>query len=168
MMTRAPKPAFDAFVDGVRRVFFILRALSESMLADLDCTAVERGILSELEKGGPQSVPALADSRRISRQAMQKAVDGMIEGGLVATKPNPRHQRSVLVAPTSSGMQLLHEIRTREARLFAKVDLPISERELRAAHATLAAVADRLGEPGVAEVAAYVGSKVAPRRARKG
>lgn len=123
--------AFDEFVESLRQTFFALRAVSTEVLADLDCSAVERGILRDVEEQGPQPVPALAQARAVSRQAMQKAVDRLIERGLLAVAPNPRHRRSSLLALTAAGKKLCAESRARERRLLAGVALPISDAELR-------------------------------------
>ena len=123
--------SFDELVESIRLAFFALRALSTEMLADLDCGAVERGILKDIEEQGPQAVPALAQARAVSRQAMQKAVDRLIERGLLAVEANPRHRRSSLLALTPAGKRLFTEIRARERRLLAKIELPVSDAELR-------------------------------------
>ena len=118
------------FAQRTRDVFFALRALSEGMLHDLDCTEPERGVLQDLELRGPQTVPALAQARAVSRQAMQKTIDRMAERKWIATEPNPRHQRSPLVAATAAGRKLFAHFRSREQRAFGKLKLPLSGKEL--------------------------------------
>ena len=122
---------FAEFASRLRDLFFTLRGISESLLADLGCTAVERDILHDLDTGGAQPVPALALLRAVSRQSMQKTIDRLIEEGLVTSAPNPRHLRSPLLALTPAGRRRWKEIRTRERRLLAKSKLPVSSAELR-------------------------------------
>jgi DNA-binding MarR family transcriptional regulator len=122
--------ALDEFVENLRKVFFALRAVSNDMLADLDCTVVERGILKDVA-GGALTVPQLADNRAVSRQAMQKAVDALVVRKLVALESNPRHRRSPLVAITRTGSKLLDAARAREKKLIGSVELPISETQLK-------------------------------------
>jgi DNA-binding MarR family transcriptional regulator len=64
------------------------------------------GLLRSLKEGGPQTVPALARSRPVSRQHIQTLADAMAGDGLVAFKPNPAHKRSPLVAMTAKGEQV--------------------------------------------------------------
>jgi DNA-binding MarR family transcriptional regulator len=133
--------AFVALVAQVREVFFALRGISNAMLEDLELTAVERSVLVELVQQGPQTVPTLAEGRAVSRQAMQKVVDRMLERDLLALEPNPRHQRSVLIKLAKKGEKCVGEIRTRERALLKGAHLPIAEPELTRATHTLQALA---------------------------
>jgi DNA-binding MarR family transcriptional regulator len=64
------------------------------------------GLLRSLKLGGPQTVPALARSRPVSRQHIQTLADAMAAEGLLAFKPNPAHKRSPLVTLTAKGEQV--------------------------------------------------------------
>jgi DNA-binding MarR family transcriptional regulator len=124
---------FDAFVENLRRAFFALRGVSAEMSADLDCNPVERGVLRDLDENGPETVPALADRRAVTRQAMLKTADRLISRGLLCTRPNPRHQRSHLLALTPDGKKLLGRVLARERRLLSKAELPVTDADLRKA-----------------------------------
>jgi DNA-binding MarR family transcriptional regulator len=121
---------FDDFVEEVRVTFFALRGVSERLLADLDCSAPERGVLQEIERLGPQTVPALALARGITRQAMQRTIDRLIALARLTEADNPRHLRSPLLTLTPNGKRLLTDIRARERRLLAASELPLSAAEL--------------------------------------
>ena len=123
--------SFDEFVESLRTVFFALRSISADMLAGLDVSPAERGVLKDVEEEGPQTVPALALARSVSRQAMQKTVDRLAERALLTVEPNPRHQRSPMLALTPAGRKVLADIRTLERRMLAGVELPVSDAELR-------------------------------------
>ncbi len=131
---------FDELVQRVREVFFALRGISEELLTGLDCTVAERGILQDLERLGPHAVPAMAQARAVSRQAMQKTVDRLIARKCVSCEPNPRHLRSPLIALTPAGLRLLKEIRNRERRLLSRAKLPVTPAALRSATGTLRTV----------------------------
>ncbi len=131
----------DQLVDNLREAFYSLRVLSTRMLADLECTAVERGVLAELGKHGPRPVPVMARLRSISRQAMQKTVDAMIARRWLHTEPNPEHARSQLIALTPTGAKLWSVIRARESALLTGRQLPVSAGELARASAVLAKLA---------------------------
>jgi DNA-binding MarR family transcriptional regulator len=124
---------FDDFVENLRRTFFALRALSAGMAADLDCNPVERGVLRELDENGPETVPALADTRAVTRQAMLKTTDRLVSRGLLRAQLNPRHQRSHLLALTSEGRKLLGRVLARERRLLSSAELPVTDADLRKA-----------------------------------
>jgi DNA-binding MarR family transcriptional regulator len=121
----------DAFIAALRELFFTLRRTTEQLQSGLDCTAAERGILMELEQRGPLTVPAMAEGRGVSRQAMQKSVDALLGRRLVALAENPRHRRSSLVEITPAGRRLFVELRAREEKALAAVELPLSAAELR-------------------------------------
>jgi DNA-binding MarR family transcriptional regulator len=124
---------FDHFVGALRAVFFALRAISNQLLADLDCSPAERSLLEELDREGPRTVPDLARARAISRQTMQKTVDRLVARRWLLVQPNPRHQRSSLLALAPAGRQIFVEARARERRLLARTALPVSGAELRRA-----------------------------------
>ena len=128
----------DDFIDALREAFFALRSLSTRLLADLECSPAERGVLAELGNQGPRPVPAMARVRGISRQAMQKAVDAMIERGWLRTEPNPEHARSQLIALTPAGDKLWIVIKKREAAALVAREVPVSATELARAAAVLA------------------------------
>ncbi len=126
----------DVFVDSLREAFYALRVSTSQLLEEHGCTAVERGVLYELAKHGPRTVPAMARLRSISRQAMQKTVDAMISRGWLRTATNPEHARSQLIALTPSGTKLWTQIERRESALLAR-ELPVSATELTRATAVL-------------------------------
>jgi DNA-binding MarR family transcriptional regulator len=120
----------EGFIESLREAFFALRGASTRMLEDLECSPAERGVLLELGKEGPRPVPAMARLRGVSRQAMQKAVDAMIERGWLRTEPNPDHARSQLIALTPAGEKLGAAIRRREQAMMEGAQLPVSASEL--------------------------------------
>jgi DNA-binding MarR family transcriptional regulator len=136
---------FEDFISALRELFFALRATSNDLLADLGCTAVERSVLTDLNKDGPQTVPDLAFARAVSRQTMQKTVDRLLDRRWLEVRDNPRHQRSVLLALAPAGQRLLEQIQARERRLLAGTPLPLSGGELRRTTAALRALRQTVG-----------------------
>jgi DNA-binding MarR family transcriptional regulator len=134
----------NALIERVREVFFALRGVSDELLNDLQCTAVERSVLHEIGTKGAQTVPAMAEVRRVGRQAMQKAIDRLLDRKWLLLEPNPRHARSPLMALSPAGERLLTEVQARERRLLAGVALPFGEGELRRATHTLETLAKLL------------------------
>ena len=138
--------AFDELVEQVRGVFFGLRGASAALLEEFGASGPERSVLADLERLGPQTVPAMAQARAISRQAMQKTVDRLIGRGWLRTAPNPRHLRSVLVELTPAGKKTFAAMRQRELAGLARAELTVSAAELRRASRTLAAVRAALAD----------------------
>lgn len=136
--------AFRDLIAEIRTAFFALRATTGAMLADLDCTAPERSLLEELATEDPRSVPALARTRSISRQAMQKVVDRLVKRRWVAAIANPGHARSPLIQLAPAGARVLAEIRRREAAALAAFPAFASASELRRASRTLASLSRAL------------------------
>jgi DNA-binding MarR family transcriptional regulator len=134
--------ALDELVTELRRLFFTLRGVTDELLGDLDCSAPERSLLQELHKRGPQPVPALARTRAITRQAMQRVVDHLLARRWLRALPNPAHERSPLIGLAPAGEKTFAEIRQRELRLLTERGLPVAGTELRRTAQTLRALAD--------------------------
>jgi DNA-binding MarR family transcriptional regulator len=72
------------------------------------------GILQIIDRLGPQTVPAIARIRALSRQNIQTLVNRLEALGYVALAANPAHKRSQLVCLTDAGGTLLSTARKRE------------------------------------------------------
>lgn len=102
------------------------------------------GLLRSLKDGGPQSVPALARARPVSRQHIQMLADSMAEEGLVAFKANPAHRRSQLVAITPKGERLLDELTKRLAAISDELAAGMDAKKLAAGAEVLATLSAKL------------------------
>src|SRR5262245_37877010 len=121
----ATTAAFEALVRAVRLTFHELRAAAEALHDDPDgLTPAHRGVLESLHRGGPSTVPALARSRPVSRQHIQVLVNRLLELGFVATRANPAHERSALVALTPAGRKRFEAMLRRERRAFGNAKFP--------------------------------------------
>lgn len=135
------EPAFESLGREVRGLFHQLRAAAEGIHAEHGGLPVaQRAVLESLHRDGPTSVPALARARPVSRQHIQVLVNALLAEGLVETTPNPGHRRSPLVALTRAGAKRFSEMRARERRALARLELGASEAELRTATRVLQAV----------------------------
>jgi DNA-binding MarR family transcriptional regulator len=79
------------------------------------CPAVGRAVLQILDRLGPQTVPAIARLRALSRQSVQTLVNRLASQGYVTITPNPAHKRSGLVCLTDRGRRLRAALVEREA-----------------------------------------------------
>ena len=108
-----------ALANSVRRTYNALRHTTDQLHEETGITAPKRTLLMDLRRYGPQTVPALAASRFISRQIIQTQVNELKKVGLVRSEPNPEHKRSVLIKLTDVGDELLDEMIARENTLIA-------------------------------------------------
>ncbi len=114
------RPAtLTTIIDEVRRCFWILKTVSDEMIADLGLTASTRAILQYLQDNGPQTVPKIASDKSVKRQSIQALVDQLLGDGRVETRPNPAHQRSQLIALTPAGEAVFKEVLRREQEILS-------------------------------------------------
>jgi DNA-binding MarR family transcriptional regulator len=78
----------------------------------------------------------MAQARAISRQAMQKTIDGLLDRRWLRAQENPHHQRSSLIALTGAGTTALEKMRRREGAVLARRDR-VTSAELRRTTETL-------------------------------
>lgn len=123
----------DVLFPELVRLTYRGAAFLERLHGQGEFTAGRRGILVDLARQGPQTVPQMARSRAVSRQYIQRLVNGLIADGLALLIRNPAHRRSPLVQITPRGSALVEVMQHREAAMFARLPLDASEAELRAA-----------------------------------
>jgi DNA-binding MarR family transcriptional regulator len=86
------------------RVNSLLLEKGDELVAPLDLTSARWQVLGAIEMAEhPLSCPQIARTMGITRQGAQKQLDLALKEGLVATAPNPRHERSPLYQLTTSG-----------------------------------------------------------------
>jgi DNA-binding MarR family transcriptional regulator len=76
-----------------------------------------RGVLRDLARLGPRTVPQLARGRDCSRQHVQVLVSRLVADGMAELIANPDHRRSPLVTLTGDGRAALEAMWRREAEL---------------------------------------------------
>jgi DNA-binding MarR family transcriptional regulator len=147
------QPDLAPLLNRIPRLYFLLRAVGDGLLADLGVTTAMRGTMASLAAAGPRTVPDLARERPVSRQHVQTIVNDLIAAGLAETRPNPSHRRSPLIALTDEGIRRFRLVQDREAELLAKTAPAVSPADLAAAARLFDLLerdlAQRVGEPGV-------------------
>ena len=101
-------------IDRLSAFFFLARRYGHALHAAEALSSGERAILKDVARGGGQSVPELAASRAISRQAIQKTVDQLVARGAVEKTPSPEDRRTKHLAATPEGLDLLRKLARRE------------------------------------------------------
>lgn len=117
-------------VEEAIALYHRIRWVSEQVYGEEGRSTARRGILRGLVRYGPQSVPALARARSVTRQHVQEVVDTLIDHDLVVLEPNPAHKRSPLVRATTQGEALVHEMDEIDARVLSSVSDAVSARDM--------------------------------------
>jgi DNA-binding MarR family transcriptional regulator len=142
-MSRDTKVAkFEALTREVRRLFHRLKAVADQIHGSTDVSASHRAILESLFRSGPQSVPAMARARPVSRQHIQKLVNVLLKLDLVELAPNPVHKSSPLVKLTSKGTSFFERLALREKKLIEEMNLPIDKNKISQAAETITLLSD--------------------------
>ena len=93
------------------------RAAVERLHRRPELTDACRGVLRDLARLGPRTVPQLARGRDCSRQHVQVLVNRLVADGMAELIANPDHRRSSLVELTEGGRAALEAMWRREAEL---------------------------------------------------
>jgi DNA-binding MarR family transcriptional regulator len=120
-----------------RRLFRAMAQKSNDSLQDLNITVADRAVLEFLYPDEKLSVPEIAQRYQVSRQHVQVTVNGLLESGNLATKGNPRHKRSPLIALTSKGRALFRKIKKRDAKIVKQIFSHVPEKDRRVTQKTL-------------------------------
>lgn len=136
-----------ALLEEVVALYLVLRAVVARVHGQGPVTGAVRGLLRDLDRFGPQTVPQLARRRAVSRQDRQALVNRLRDQGLVELVENPAHRRSPLVRLTPRGKALVDEMTQREAELLEALGIHRPEADLRAAADVLRAIRERLQGP---------------------
>ena len=129
-----------AAVRDIRLCFNLLRARADEMHADLGVNASMRAVMESLAGDGERTVPDIARSRGVSRQHIQKLVNGLAEDGLVELVPNPAHKKSRLVAITDVGRKVAAATARRERKILPEIARDIPLEDIRVATSVLASL----------------------------
>ena len=86
----------------------------EADLAADGLTVGMRAVLEILAEHRPATVPAIGERLDLARQGIQRHVNDLAALGLIETRENPAHRRSVLIALTAAGAARFERIRADE------------------------------------------------------
>ena len=139
--------ALYSVVDETRRLFHRLGAVAKQVHRQGELSGGRRGILKDLERLGPQTVPQMARARPVSRQHIQTIVNQLADEGYVEFIENPAHKRSRLVGLTYKGKDLIDEMDQREGKLLSGLNIGIAEEDMRTASAVLRALREFFESP---------------------
>ena len=132
--------------NSIRRSYNRLRHTTDQIHANTGITAPKRTLMMDLNRNGPQTVPALAAARFISRQIIQTQVNELKVEGYLKASPNPEHKRSVLIALTPTGKAMVKKMIEAENKFIRKLGwLPKAE-EVSTCQSVLDEIYERLDQ----------------------
>ena len=143
----APTPEGEAvfrLMLEVLQTFHRLRAVGAEEGAVTASGGGSWGLMRSLAEGGPQTVPAIARARPVSRQYIQKLADELAAEGLVEFVDNPGHKRSKLVRLTQAGRTRYRSVSGRIQQLADQLGRGLDVKELAAAAEVIAQLRARL------------------------
>ena len=91
----------------------VARLYTRAQRVVADCcgtTATQCHILTELGRSGPQSMTELGQRLLLEKSWVSRAVDGLVELGLIAKQDNPADARSWIVELTAAGRRRVREL----------------------------------------------------------
>ena len=128
---RTESGTFDAVFTEVQSLFHRMGAAVAQIHGQGELTGGRRGVMRDIYRQGPRTVPQMARARPVSRQHIQSLVNGLLSDGLVEYIHNPAHKRSKLVRLTASGKETIEAMVRREGELLEELDIDVSEDDLR-------------------------------------
>jgi DNA-binding MarR family transcriptional regulator len=94
----------------IRRLFRAMGQRANEQLSGRGLTAADRAVLEFLSTADGLAVPEIAARYQVSRQHIQVTVNRLLAKGLLTTRENPKHKRSVLIALTARGRKVFASI----------------------------------------------------------
>jgi DNA-binding MarR family transcriptional regulator len=118
-------------LDVLGRVVRSLTRLSGGLEDDLSLTATQRVALFETVESEPVRLHDLADRLGVSDPTASRAVDALVEHGLVERAPDPADRRAVRISLTPHGRTMVEERKRRvlDAVLPAVAAIPKADQE---------------------------------------
>lgn len=81
----------------------------------------------------PKPVAGIARTMGLSRQAVQRIADLLVDRGVAEYQDNPAHRRAKLLAPTETGWDAINALRPAQHDWADRVSATVSAEELRSA-----------------------------------
>jgi DNA-binding MarR family transcriptional regulator len=143
-MNEATVDVLMHLIEEVVAVHIRLQVVTEELHGHSELSRACRGILRDLHRMGPRTVPQLARGRPVSRPNVLMLVNRLIAQGLAEALPNPDHKRSYLVRLTKQGTSLLEDMERRERDMLSHTSFDLSLADLQTATRVLQNFRERL------------------------
>jgi DNA-binding MarR family transcriptional regulator len=127
-------------LEQVRPLVLNSARVVEASLKPLGLTVGMRAVLEVLAEHGPATVPAIGERLDLARQGVQRHVNDLIGRDHVVSRANPEHRRSVLIALTETGAEVIGRITDDERRHLSQMAPDCTAQEIAAAVKVLRAL----------------------------
>lgn len=107
---RAIETLIDRFWETIPPVWHRTRAVIRGVAAEKFHLTVEQFQVLRRIRRGIASVSAIADDSRTSRSAVSKAVDALVNKGLISRSQDPNDRRNIPLALTAEGARVMNAI----------------------------------------------------------
>ena len=131
--------AFGAVAFRVLRLAALITAAGDQLAAPAGQSSARWQVLAAAENG-PATVAQIARMLGLARQSVQRVADLLADEGLAAYRPNPEHQRAMLLELTPRGLGVLATIQRAQRSWADRLGAAIGAADLR----RTAAVLDRV------------------------
>jgi len=118
----------------------VARLYTRAQRVVADCcgtSSTQCHILTELGRSGPQPLSELGQRLLLEKSWTSRAVEGLVEAGLVAKQDNPMDARSWIVALTAAGQRRVRALNTTLHDHADQLLDSLSERERDSVHRSL-------------------------------
>jgi DNA-binding MarR family transcriptional regulator len=139
----------DAVTDAVLTASRLLVAVSARSIAAVDdsISLAQFRLLVVLSSRGQRKVTELADALGVNPSTATRAVDRLIEAGLVDRQPNPRSRREMQISLTRAGQRVVREVTRRRREEIARIVERMPQTHQRGLVRALNAFSQAGGEP---------------------
>ena len=149
-MLRSTKrtPAGDAVTNLILDLFRLnnlLLTAGDRLVSELGLTSARWEILGAIAYADrPQPVAWLARDMGANRQNVQRIINDLHKGGLVAFEPNPHHRRAQLVVLTDKGKQAFDAAMRLQTPWVNRLSEGLSVKDVETTHRVMFALRQRL------------------------
>ncbi len=124
-------PVFTEIVLEVFKLGGLLVSEGDQMGFEYGVTSARWKILGALSLAGePQTVPQIAKSMGLTRQAVQRLVDVMHKDGLLSFHQNPGHKRAKLISLSGRGREIYSKLYEKQSGWAIACSTGITQTEL--------------------------------------
>ena len=145
-MTKSQKaPVFTEIVLEVFKLGGFLVSEGDQMGFEYGITSARWKIMGALSLAGePQTVPQIARSMGLTRQAVQRLVDAMHEDELLLFHENPGHKRAKLISLSERGEEIFSKLYEKQSGWAINCSTGITKAELETTLSVLKRISDSI------------------------
>jgi len=138
-------PVFTEIVLEVFKLGGLLVSEGDQMGSEYGITSARWKVLGAVSLAGqPQTVPQIARSMGLTRQAVQRLVDVMHEDGFLLFQENPDHKRAKLISLSKFGKTVFSKLNEKQSGWAMKCSIGIANTELETTLSVLKRIAESI------------------------